>query len=82
MTHSVCILLHSQCMGATLSIRNSSQADDRELVTAIGRSLDRAYGRFVDTARKEWERRFGTYDPSDACVRVRITGARGRYLTA
>jgi hypothetical protein len=69
-------------MGSSLTIRNSSGADDRELVAAVGRSLDRAYGRFVQTARKEWERRFGGFDPADACVRVRITGARGRYLTA
>ncbi|MFL6529813.1 MAG: hypothetical protein ACJ8KX_05035 [Chthoniobacterales bacterium] len=74
-------------MSAILVSRNSAyqSATDSEL-TGLRKALDGAYGRVVQTARREWERSFGGFDPSDACVTVRITGGnslRGQqYLAA
>ena len=51
---------------------------NRELVTGLRSVLDRKYSRIVRAAGDEWQRRFAGKDPSDACVSVRISPARGR----
>jgi hypothetical protein len=74
-------------MGAIFISRNSSDqgAAESEL-TGLRKALDGAYGRVLQTARREWGRNFGGFDPSDACVSVRISGGNSlrsqRYLAA
>lgn len=74
-------------MSAILISCNSTYqaAADGELA-GLRKALDGAYGRVVQTARREWERNFGGSDPSDACVTVRISDANTspgqRYLAA
>lgn len=70
-----------------ISCNSSYQATDGEFTAGLRKAVDGACGRLVQTARREWERRFGEFDPSDACVSVRITGGQQtlpgqQYLTA
>jgi len=47
---------------------------DQQLVEGLRYGLERNYTRIFETARREWERRFGGQpDPSDACVSGRIS---------
>ncbi|SRR6266487_2673937 len=43
-----------------------------ELVEGLQRAIDYRYRRLFESAKEEWERRFGGKDPSDACASVRI----------
>ena len=45
-----------------------------ETVEGLKRAIDNSSRRLLESAREEWERRFGGKDPRDACVSVRITG--------
>jgi hypothetical protein len=45
-----------------------------ETVEGLKRAIDYSSWRLLESARMEWDRRFATRDPSDACVSVRITG--------
>ena len=42
-----------------------------EVIAGLRHALDVQYRRFVDAARADWERLFGS-DPADACVSVRV----------
>jgi len=46
-----------------------------ELIEGLQRAIDNSYGRLRETARYEWESRFASKDPSDACVSIRIRPA-------
>ena len=50
--------------------------DSRRLITGLRHALDVNYARVLGTAREQWERYFEGNDPSDACVRVRITSGK------
>jgi hypothetical protein len=50
--------------------------DSRRLITGLRHALDVNYARVLDTARERWERCFEENDPSNACVRVRITSGK------
>ncbi len=43
-----------------------------ELIEGLQRAIDNSYWRLRETARHEWESRFASKDPSDACVSIRI----------
>ncbi|HEY0370003.1 MAG TPA: hypothetical protein VGC85_10420 [Chthoniobacterales bacterium] len=51
-----------------------------DVTSAFRHELDRAYAAMVRAAGRQWARRFGHGDPSDACVTVRITGYEKRSL--
>ncbi len=51
-----------------------SHSQDADLTAPLRKALDQKYGQVIDAARKHWERNLGGKDPSDACVRVRISG--------
>ena len=42
-----------------------------EIIAGLRHALDSRYRRFVEEARADWERLFGS-DPADACVTVRV----------
>lgn len=42
-----------------------------EVIAELRHALDFKYRLFVDSARADWERLFGS-DPSDACITVRV----------
>jgi len=46
-----------------------------EIIEGLQRAIDNSYRRLRETARQEWERRFGGKDPSDVCVSVPINAA-------
>jgi len=50
--------------------------DSRRLITGLRHALDVNYARVLSTARERWERCFEGNDPSDACVRVRVTSGK------
>jgi hypothetical protein len=50
--------------------------DNRRLISGLRHALDVNYERVLDSARQQWERHFAGNDPSDACVRVRITSGK------
>ena len=50
--------------------------DSRRLITGLKQALDVNYARVLDAARERWERHFEEYDPSNACVSVRITSGK------
>ena len=50
--------------------------DSRRLITGLRHALDMNYARVLASARTQWERNFEGKDPSDACVRVRITSGK------
>jgi hypothetical protein len=47
--------------------------DSRRLITGLRHALDVHYARVLAQARTRWERSFEGRDPSDVCVKVRIT---------
>jgi len=47
--------------------------DSRRLISGLRQALDLNYGRVLATASAQWDRNFAGKDPSDACVRVRIS---------
>jgi hypothetical protein len=53
-----------------------ARGTDAQMISALRKTLDHSYARLVATAAREWERRSGGPDPSDACVRVRISSQR------
>jgi hypothetical protein len=50
--------------------------DSRRLITGLRHALDVNYARVLGAAREQWERCFEDNDPSNACVRVRITSGK------
>jgi hypothetical protein len=44
-----------------------------EILAGLRHALDFRYRRLCEAARSDWERLFGTKDPADACVSVRVT---------
>jgi hypothetical protein len=44
-----------------------------ELLEGLQFAIDHSYRRLRETARQEWESRFASNDPSDACVSIRVT---------
>ena len=44
-----------------------------EILAGLRHALDFRYRRLCEAARHDWERLFGTKDPADACVSVRVT---------
>jgi hypothetical protein len=44
-----------------------------EILTGLRHALDFRYRRLCEAARADWERLFGSKDPADACVSVRVT---------
>jgi hypothetical protein len=49
------------------------QMGQSEIIAGLRRALDNSYRRVREAARREWERHFaGKFDPSDACVTVRV----------
>ena len=61
---------HAQQPTASLA---ESIIDNRRLISGLRHALDVNYERVLGAAREQWERHFEGNDPSDACVRVRIT---------
>ncbi len=53
-----------------------ARGTDAQMFSALRKTLDHSYARIVATAAREWERRSRGPDPSDACVRVRISSQR------
>lgn len=47
---------------------------NRELIAELQFTLDQDYARIRENASNTWERKFAGQDPSDACVRVQISG--------
>jgi hypothetical protein len=47
------------------------EAEKAEIIAGLRHALDSSYRRFVESARADWERLFGS-DPADACVTVRV----------
>jgi hypothetical protein len=45
-----------------------------ETIAGLRHALDLRYRRLCDAARSDWERLFGSKDPADACVTVRVAG--------
>ncbi|PYL27864.1 MAG: hypothetical protein DMF45_10920 [Verrucomicrobia bacterium] len=43
-----------------------------EVVAGLRRALDLQYRLLCQAARADWERLFGSKDPADACVSVRV----------
>jgi hypothetical protein len=43
-----------------------------EVVTGLRHALNLQYRRLCEAARSDWERLFGSKDPADACVSVRV----------
>jgi len=54
--------------------RVSKKSMTREIAATLRVALDRKYDRVFRAAQPEWERKFAGKDPSNACVRVRISG--------
>ena len=50
--------------------------DSRRLITGLRHALDVSYERVLEAGRERWERHFKEYDPSNACVSVRITSGK------
>ena len=50
--------------------------DSRRLINGLRHALDVNYARVLSAARDQWERCFEANDPSNACVRVRITSGK------
>jgi hypothetical protein len=44
-----------------------------ETIEGLQRAIDYSYRRLIESARREWELNFAGKDPSDACVRIRVT---------
>jgi hypothetical protein len=57
-------------------IVTDSIIDSRRLITGLRHALDVNYTRVLSAARDQWERCFEGNDPSDACIRVRITSGK------
>ena len=45
-----------------------------ETIAGLRHALDLRYRRLCEAARADWERLFGSNDPADACVTVRVAG--------
>jgi hypothetical protein len=50
--------------------------DSRRLITGLRHALDVSYERVLEAGRERWEQHFEEYDPSNACVSVRITSGK------
>ncbi len=61
-------------MNSYLQPRSFSHSQDTDLTAPLRKALDHKYGQVLGAARKHWERNFGGKDPSDSCVRVRVSG--------
>ena len=48
-----------------------------ETIEGLQRAIDYSYRRLIESARREWELNFAGNDPSDACVRIRVTTIEG-----
>ncbi len=57
----------------TLARRVSKDEHQAGEVQGLQRALDKSYAEFREKALAEWQRRRPSGDPSDACVRVRIS---------
>ena len=57
-------------------ILSESIIDSRRLITGLKHALDVSYERVLEAGRERWERHFEDYDPSNACVSVRITSGK------
>jgi hypothetical protein len=44
-----------------------------ETIEGLQRAIDYRYRHLFESARREWELNFAGKDPSDACVRIRVT---------
>ena len=53
---------------------SDSRLATRQLAEELRQSLNSNCGRLFVNARNLWEREFAGREPSDACVRVRISG--------
>ncbi len=51
-----------------------------EVVAGVRHALDLKYRRLCQAARADWERLFGSKDPADACVSVRVTAIRSTTI--
>ena len=58
--------------GAGALIRR--EAEKAEIIAGLRHALDSSYRRFVESARADWERLFGS-DPADVCVCVSVSVA-------
>ena len=61
---------------AQTQILSDSIIDSRRLITGLKQALDVSYERVLEAGRERWERHFADYDPSNACVSVRITSGK------
>lgn len=46
----------------------------RDSIENLKQALDLTYAQLRDKAKNDWERHFAGFDPSDACVSVRVSG--------
>ena len=51
-----------------------------EIVAGLRSALDSKYRRLRQAARADWERLFGSRDPADACISVRVTAVPSRNV--
>ena len=64
----------NQTPGDRISLRDS--------IENLRQALDLGYARLRERARNDWERNFAGFDPSDACVSVRVTAGVSSLPTA
>ena len=57
------------------TLSSSARIPTRQLADGFRQSLNKSYGRVFSAAQAQWEQKFAGKEPSDACVRVRITTA-------
>ena len=55
---------------------SDSIIDSRRLITGLRHALEVNYVRVLATAQAQWEQNFEGKDPSDSCVRVRISSGK------
>ena len=60
-------------MNNYLQPRTFNNSYDADLTAPLRKVLDRKYGQVMNAARKHWERNYAGKDPSDSCVRVRVS---------
>jgi hypothetical protein len=50
----------------------------RDLIAGLQQTLQRNHLKILEAARKDWERTYGSCDPTNGCATVRITPGRKR----
>ena len=67
------------------NLQTCARISSSQLADGLRRNLQNKYGNILGRAGKHWDRKFAGKEPSDACVRVRISGkssASERFCSA